>query len=311
MDFAVTILGSNSAIPAYGRHPTAQVVQFDKNYFLIDCGEATQMQMSRFSIKRFKIKNIFISHMHGDHIFGLPGLISSLHLLGRADRLHIYGPEGLQEFIELILKLGGTELCYPLEFIVIDPTIQQEIFANKDLTVSTIPLKHSIPTCGFLFKEKQPKRKINVEAIEKYKLPFHLMDGFKKGEDFISKEGKRIDNNLLTIEPHHARSYAYCSDTAFVEENIDLLKGTDLLYHESTFDEQSAARAEVTLHSTAKQAATFAKRAEVKNLLLGHYSAKYSSLDHLLEEAQEVFSNSQLSIEGERYEIMRTFPPKA
>lgn len=305
MDFAVTILGSNSAIPAYGRHPSAQVVQFDKNRFLIDCGEATQMQMSRYNVKRFKIKHIFISHLHGDHIFGLPGLITSYHLMKRAEKLTIYGPPALKKFIDVVLEGGNTDLCYPLEFVAIDAAEHQLLFENRDISIFSIPLSHSIPTCGFLFKEKAPKRKINSAAIDEFKLPFHLMDDFKKGEDYIAKDGKRIPNNLITIDPHKARSYAYCSDTEYVESNIELLRGTDLLYHESTFTENSLARAVVTKHSTAKQAATFAQKAEVKKLLLGHYSAKYEDLEPLLEEAKNVFPQSYLSIEGQKYYIDR------
>lgn len=306
MSFSVTVIGSNSAIPAHGRHPSAQVVTINDKFYMIDCGEGTQMRLFDEGIKWMRINHIFITHMHGDHYFGLIGILSTFHLLKRPRPLEVYGPPELIDIINIQLEAGQTTLCYELNFHPVDPNASKRIFENEDITVDTIILKHRIGCTGFLFKEKQRDRKIIREKITEYQIPVELIPDIKKGLDILDEEtGERIPNEELTIDPPHARSYAYCCDTAFNKDMVQQVKGVDLLYHDCTFDEANTQRAIDTFHSTTKQAAEIARLAEVKQLMIGHYSSKYDDLYVLLDEAREVFEETVLAIEGKTYEILR------
>ena len=304
MEFNLTILGNNSAIPSHGRHPAAQVLQMGNEYFLIDCGEGTQMQMNHFDIKRSRINHIFISHLHGDHFFGLIGLLNSYSLLRREKALHIFCHEPLKALIDIQLQTCGTVLTFEIEYHFL-PYNPQIIFENKQATVQCFPLQHRIACVGFLFKEKVEGRKILKAQIEKYKVPQSKMEGLKSGEDFVDENGVAIDNSLLTADLPPARSYAYVSDTLFLPEIAAHIHQVNLLYHEATFKNEDAQRAADTFHSTASQSATIAHSAQTKKLLVGHFSAKYNTdhLQELLAQAKEIFAETIISEEGKKYEI--------
>ncbi len=303
MQFEVTILGSNGAIPAFNRHPTSQVVTYNGSNYLIDCGEGTQLQMSKYAIKRGKLDHIFISHLHGDHYFGLIGLLTSFNLNYRTADLHLYGPTGLDEIMNVHFKYAETKLKYTIVFHELKADEPRIIFENRYFSVETIILKHRLPTTGFLFREKQPLRRIITEKIAEYGIPQLTIFDIKHGADFTTEDGRSIPNVELTREPNLPRSYAYCSDTIYHEAIIPQLNGIDLLYHESTFVDEHADRATETFHSTAKQAATIAKKAGAQKLLLGHFSARYEDLGMILNESRTVFSNSHLAIEGETFPV--------
>lgn len=306
MGFTITIIGSNSAVPAHGRHPSAQHISLQDKSYLIDCGEGTQMRMQELNIRQSRINHIFISHLHGDHYFGLIGLISTFHLLKRNKPLHIYAPKELLPIINIQLDAGQTRLCYEIIFHPLNPVSSEMIYENEDLSVYTIVLKHRIDCLGFLFKEKQRERKIIKEKMEEYTIPFDLVPDIKKGMDITDPEtGKKISNKELTSDPLRARSYAYCSDTAYNEEMLVQIQGVDLIYHDCTFAEGSRERAIETYHSTTKQAAEIAKKANAKQLLIGHFSSKYENLQPLLAEAKEFFPETILAIEGRVVEIER------
>jgi len=301
LSIRVKILGSNSAAPAHRRHHTSQLVNVEGHYYLIDCGEATQLQMARFKIRPQKINHIFISHLHGDHYLGLIGLLSTMHLQGRQASLNLFGPKGLSDIITLQLKHSETVFNYDLNFFAIDTTVNKVIHEDDFITVSTIPLNHRIPCSGFLLEEKAKKRRIN-----KAKIPadFSVRNivRLKHGEDILDEKGALIHaNSDLTFPPKKAFKYAYCSDTKYDESILPIINNADLLYHESTFTEEHSERASNTFHSTAKQAATIALKANVGRLLLGHFSVRYKDLTPILEEAQTVFDNSELAIEGEEF----------
>lgn len=299
MIFELTILGSNAAIPAYNRHPTAQLLQIDQHYFLIDCGEGTQMQLSKFKIRYNRIGYIFISHLHGDHYLGLVGLLSTMHLHKRSEDLYLYGPKGLSDMISLQLKYSDTRLNYRIHFQEIDTEMGQVVLENEWLTVETIPLVHRINCAGFLFREKPKKRRLRKEVLPPG-LSLATMSQLKKGHDITNAEGELIyRNEEYTLPPRKSRSYAYCSDTRYNEDMIGQIQGVDLLYHESTFLEEEAVRAGETFHSTARQAATIARLAQVGKLVLGHYSSRYKDLSLFRAEASLVFESVVLSIEGE------------
>jgi ribonuclease Z len=299
MTFNVTILGSNSAVPAHGRHPSAQVINVHDQLYLVDCGEGTQMLFHQHQIKWNRIRQIFISHLHGDHYFGLVGLISTYHLLQRNKPLDIFGPQGLEEIIRLQLDAGHTQLCYPLQFHVIDTTISTVIFEDKGVEVSSIPLNHRIPCAGFLFREKFDGKKVDKEKLATLRLPLHIIPHIKRGEDIVDPHtGETIPNDELTI-PHPARrSYAYCSDTAYSETVIQCVQGVDLLYHDCTFDKAGEERAAATFHGTTEHAAKVAAAADAGQLIIGHFSARFENLDPLLEEARAVFPATELALEG-------------
>lgn len=301
LPFEVTVLGSSSATPTSSRNPTAQVVNLHERFFLLDCGEATQIQIRRFKVKIQRIDHIFISHLHGDHYLGLPGLLGTMHLLGREKELHIYSPPGLKEIIDTNHYHSKTFLKYELIFHVIED--KARIFEDDKLSVETIPMNHRIPCYGFLFREKQLPRNIIKEKLEEYSIPVQEIQKIKEGNDFVSSDGKKIPNSELTLPPSSPRSYAYCSDTLYNESFIDQIKNVNLLYHEATFAEDMANRAVETYHSTAKQAGAIAQKANVRQLIIGHYSARYRELDVLLKETKDIFDNTVLAIEGETYKV--------
>ncbi len=301
--FDVTILGCSSATPAFGRYPTSQLVHMAGRFFLVDCGEGAQMQLRRFSIKFQRINHIFISHLHGDHFLGLSGFLSSLHLLGRTEPLHLYCEASLQEIIEVTNKHSRSVLQYTIIYHPLDFKENKVLFEDDKVTVSTILVKHSIPCCGFLFAEKPRARKLIKEEIEKYEVPVDKMESLKNGEDFMAAGGKRIANDVLTLPSLPPRRYAFCADTIYDEEIIPQITKVDLLYHESTFMEDMRDRAKQTMHSTAKDAASIAKKAEVKKLIIGHFSARYKDLRPLLAEAKEVFDETYLADEGEKVNV--------
>lgn len=300
MKFEVTILGSGASIPANGKGTTAQILNIQESLYLIDCGEGTQFKLRKLKVGIQKIKAIFISHLHGDHYFGLVGLLSTMHLLGRTMALDVYGPEGLEEIIKIQFKYSGTgELGYSLNFHVNKTEENNIIYENKNIEVSTIPLKHRVPCCGFLFKEKPKKRKMLVHQISKYHIPHYALDGIKMGDDF-NFEGKKVPNEELTLDAPKSFSYAFCSDTAYYNAVNPIIKNVDVLYHESTFVESHNQRAKQTFHSTAKDAATIAKEANVGKLLLGHFSARYKDISVFEKEAKEVFENSIAVNDGQK-----------
>jgi len=298
---AVTILGNNSAIPAYNRHPTAQVVQNAEQSFLIDCGEGTQMQMIKYKIRNNKINHIFISHLHGDHYFGLIGLLTSMGLLARKHELHLYAPEVLKEIIDLQLKVASAHLPYQLHF----HPLKEEglILDDKKIIVECFKVKHRIECWGFLFKEKKHPRKIDKEAVKKYNVPTTFYERLHMGEDFIGENNTVIKNNLLTSSVSAVKTYAYCADTIYDEELIDKIKNIDLLYHESTYLQALQHKAASRFHSTSAEASTIAKKAAVKKLLLGHFSSMYESLEEFKTEACSIFENTELALEGICYLI--------
>jgi ribonuclease Z len=301
--FNVTILGSNSAIPTIKRNPTAHLVNHNERFFLIDCAEGTQIQLRKYRIKIQRIHHIFISHLHGDHFFGLIGLISTMHLLGRNKELHIYAPPDLEDILNIQLKASQTELVFPLNFHPIDPDKHSMIYEDEKLIIETIPLDHRIATCGFLFREKLGKRKLKKDVITGLKIPVNEYLNLKNGSDYTDAEGKTIKNDKLTTEPHPIRSYAYCSDTGYYEKIIPIVKNVDLLYHEATFAHDKVDVAREKFHSTTVDAATIAKKSNVKNLIIGHFSTRYESSQELLKEAKAVFKNTRAASDGKTYEI--------
>ncbi|GAB3818787.1 ribonuclease Z [Pontibacter rugosus] len=298
MDFELRILGSSSATPSANRHHTAQVLTIGNQYHLIDCGEGTQMQLMHYKIKYQRICNVYISHLHGDHYFGLAGLLSTMHLKGRQLPLHLYGPPGLSEILSLQLKYSGTNLCYKLIFHELDTTCYKKIYEDKGITVHTIPMEHRVPCCGFLFREKQKPRPLIKEKLPSFLTPPQLVR-LKWGEDIRDEHGKLlVQNQDVTQEPKRSRSYAYCADSRYKPALLPYLQRVDLLYHEATFADDLRERADYTFHSTARQAAELAAAAQVRQLLIGHFSVRYKDLTPLLAEAQEVFPKTELAIEG-------------
>jgi ribonuclease Z len=299
----LTILGCYSATPRTMTNPTSQVLEIKNHMFLIDCGEGTQVELRRAKIKFSRINHIFISHLHGDHFFGLPGLISTFRLLGREKELHIYGPKGIKEAIALLLKLGDSWTNYPLRFHELTSKEPQLLFEDEKVSVSTLPLIHRVYTNGFLFKEKLNPRTLNVEAVAKYKIDKSQFNNIKNGKDVVLDDGTVIENDKLTFDPSEPKSYAFCSDTKYNETVIPLIAKATVLYHESTFLESELHLCERTKHSTAKQAAAIAKKADVGMLILGHYSTRYKSIDLFKEEAKRYFENVELANDGKVFEF--------
>lgn len=300
MAFEITILGCGSATPTSTQHPTAQLLQMAERFFLIDCGEGTQQQLRKYQLRMGKINHIFISHMHGDHYFGLIGLISSFHLMNRKNDLHIYGPSSLKEVIDVQLRVSDTRLVYKLHFHPIEPNEEKLLFEDKRVEVHCFPLKHSIAVSGFLFKEKPKDRNIIRSKIEQYNIPLFEINKIKKGADFISETGEVISNADLTLNPPKGLSYAFCTDTAFMEKTAGFVNEVDVLYHESTFLQADIKRARKTSHSTAQQAAKVAQAANVRKLLLGHFSARYDDNSLFEKEAEIIFENVTATSEGMR-----------
>ena len=298
---ALTILGNNSAISAFGRNPTAQVLQTQDEAFLIDCGEGTQQQLARYKVKRSKINHIFISHMHGDHYFGLIGLISSMGLLGRTADLFLHAPAPLKEIIYLQLKAADTILPYRLHFYTLD----EECMINdgKKITVECFKVNHRIDCWGFLFREKKNPRSIDAERVKAYEIPASFYEALQKGADYVTKKGTIITNEELTHATSAAKSYAYCADTVYDESIAHKVQDVDVLYHETTYLKDLHERAAKHFHSTTVQAAAIAQKAGAKKLLIGHFSSKYEELDIFLAETIEVFANTELALEGVCYRI--------
>lgn len=298
---ALTILGNNSALPAFDRSPTAQVLQTAEESYLIDCGEGTQLQMMKYKIRRSRIHRIFISHLHGDHYFGLIGLINSMSLLGRIQELHIHGPKALEEILKLQLKVSDTKLSFKLHFHPLKR--EEQIVDDKRVTVECFRVQHRIECWGFLFREKKNPRKINPEKVSEFEIPAAYYDKLQQGLDYTRKDGLVIKNELLTTAASRAKTYAYCADTIYDEELVNIVKHVDLLYHEATYLKDAAERAATRYHSTTVQAAAIAALGRVKKLLIGHFSSKYETLDAFLAEAKEVFDNTELAIEGVCYRV--------
>jgi len=293
---SLTILGCNSAIPAFGRNPTAQWLQTQDESFLIDCGEGTQLQISKYKLKHSKLTHIFISHLHGDHYFGLIGLLTSMSLLNRAKGLHLHGPAALKDIIQLQLDVAQTKLNYTLHF---HPLEKEGTIANtKKIEVSCFKVKHSIECWGFLFKEKKNNRSILPEKVNSYEIPVTFYEQLQQGEDFVTSKGTIVSNEELTTQASPPKSYAYCADTIYDKSLVEKIKKVDLLYHEATYLKDLHEKAADRFHSTSIQAASIAKQAKVNQLIIGHFSSKYESIDPFLDEAKEIFENTLLAIEG-------------
>ncbi|MFC4210791.1 ribonuclease Z [Pedobacter lithocola] len=301
MKFEVTILGSSSATPVFNRNPSAQLLNCNEKYYLIDCGEGTQQQLTKYNLKATRIDYIFISHLHGDHYFGLIGLLSSLHLNGRTKSMQIYGPKPLLEILEIQFKYSDTVLRYPLEFFPIEANESIKIFENSELTVKTIMLNHRIPTTGFLFEQKPRQRKLIKEKADE--IPMAYYTALKKGIDVELPDGEILKSEDYTTPADPPKSYAYCSDTMYDERYFSAIKNCDTLYHEATFLHELLDRANETHHTTALQAGEIANIVGAKKLLIGHFSSRYKTLQMLLEETQSVFENTELAIEGKTFQL--------
>ncbi|WP_333599649.1 ribonuclease Z [Flavobacterium sp.] len=299
----LTILGCYAATPRTITNPTSQVLEIRNRMFLIDCGEGTQVQLRKNKLKFSKINHIFISHLHGDHFYGLVGLISTFMLLNRQTDLHVYGPKGIKEIVLLQLRYANSFTGYNLYFHELESKTSEVIYEDEKVVVKTIPLKHRIYTNGFLFQEKPKERKLNIEAAEHYKIDAVYYRKIKYGGNITLDDGTIIPNAELTFDPEPAKSYAFCSDTMYDESIVPIIENADVLYHETTFLESEADKAEKTMHSTAKEAATIASKANVKQLLLGHYSTRYSNIELFREEAETIFPNTLLADDGKTFEF--------
>lgn len=299
----LTILGCYAATPRTFTNPTSQVLEIRNRLFLIDCGEGTQVQLRKNKIKFSGINHIFISHLHGDHFYGLIGLISTFNLLNRNNDLTVFGPKGIEEIIKLQLRLSNSWPQYELKFVELTSKNSEIIFEDEKVIVKTIPLQHRVYTNGFLFQEKIKERKLNVEAVAKYKIEKCYFQNIKNGKDITLDDGTIIPNEQLSFDPPAPKNYAFCSDTIYDESIIPYLNMVDVLYHESTFLESEVALAQKTMHSTAKQAATIALKSNCKRLILGHYSTRYQSIQLFKEEAQTIFENCDLTDDGKTFEL--------
>jgi len=304
-EFSVTILGTSSAVPTSSRFPSAQVVSHQYKPFLVDCGEGTQIQLRKNQIRFSKINHIFISHLHGDHFFGLIGLISSFNLLGRKSDLNIYAPKEIESIINSQLEVTKTRLYYKIQFHFLNFDTKHLLYENKSLEIYSFPLNHSIPTCGFLFKEKESPRKIKKELLSIYDIPDMDFEGIKQGMDFMNEVGEIVKNQVLTIPGPDSRSYAYCSDTAYSETIAEHILDVDILYHEASFMEDMRTIALEKMHSTTKDAAQVAKESKAKKLIIGHFSARYKELDPLINETKEAFENTILACEDLKIKIYK------
>ena len=299
MSFKLTILGCDSAIPTITKQQTAQLLNVNERFFLIDCGENTQVQLRKYQLSFQRINHVFISHLHGDHYYGLIGLITSMHLLGRKKELHIYAHVELKEIINIQLSASNTILNYPLFFHEIPKDEEIKLYSDENIEIKNILLDHTIDCSGFIFKEKKYKRKIIKEKLDEFKIPFKKISNLRIGKDLLLEDGRKILNHEVTKEGDSPKSYAYCSDTRFFSSIISKIKNVDLLYHETTFCDEHFDVAQKTGHSTTIQAAKIAKKANAKRLNIGHYSKRYSDLNELLNESRSVFDNSFLSRVGD------------
>lgn len=303
MNFTLTILGSGAALPTARRKPTSQYVVCNDRHVLIDCGEGTQTQCRKYGVKLQRIDIILISHLHGDHFFGLIGLLSSMHLLGRDKKLIIYGPKGLEEIIQLQLKLSGTRLNYEVEFIETNAKLNEVVYEDNKLIIYSIPLNHRIATTGFLIREKPRERKLLVELAKEDRVPIACYQTLKSGKDAVDEDGKCYSFETYTLPGSKPRAYAYCSDTAYLESVVEYVKEVDLLYHEATFLSTELERATKTFHSTAEQAAQIAKKAQVKHLIIGHLSARYDDGEAHLAEARAYFESVEVAYDGMQVQV--------
>jgi ribonuclease Z len=298
---AVTILGNNSALPAFDRHPTSQVVTLDDQLFLVDCGEGTQMQLSKYKIRWGRINHIFISHLHGDHYFGLPGLVHSMGLLNREHDLHLYAPAQLISILQSQLDAAGSALPYQLHFYPL--STQGVLLQTERLKVTCFQTKHRIPCWGFRFEQVKAPRKVNPEKALRHEVPSSFFDELKKGSDYTRKDGTIIQNMLVTDPAPKPLSYAFTADTIYDEELIPWIAGVDMLYHETTYLKELNERAAARYHATTHQAATIALKAGVGRLLIGHFSSNYDKLDQFEVEAREIFANTDLALEGVTFKV--------
>ena len=296
--FYIHILGCGSALPTMRHLPTSQVIDVRDKLYMIDCGEGAQLQMRRMRIRFSRLTHIFITHAHGDHCFGLPGLISTLGMLGRLGDLFVHGPAELRPFLRSALDTFCRGMSYRVVFCPVNTHEAAVVLDDPSLTVYSIPLKHRIPCCGYLFAEKPKEPHIIREMIDFYHIPVREIQFIKQGKDYVTEDGKVVPNSRLTRPADPPRRYAFCSDTAYYPPVVPQIEGADLLYHEATFSEKDLPRANETFHSTARQAATIARDAHVKRLIIGHYSARYDNLDDILREASEVFPATTLAAEG-------------
>jgi len=303
MTFSLTVLGCSSAIPTLTRNPSAHLLNANERLFLIDCSEGTQLQLRKYHVHMQRLRHIFISHLHGDHYYGLIGLLTTLHLLGRKEKLHLYAHPLLEEIIDIQLKASNTTLLYPLYFHPILRDQYDMVYEDDHITVHSFPVVHSVPTTGFVFREKVQERKIKKEVLEMVDIPLSVMSGIKKGEDFVDEKGKIHKNSTLTIDPPKPRSFAYCADTIYSESIIPFIQNCDLLFHEATFMQDKSSAAKEKMHSTTIEAATIAEKSHAKKLIIGHFSARYDDLQPLLVEARTVFPETYLAEEGSVFQI--------
>ncbi|WP_428660260.1 ribonuclease Z [Runella sp.] len=303
MQFSVMILGAGSATPAVNRYPSAQLLTFENECYLIDCGEGTQYRLLEHKIRPSRLRGVFISHLHGDHYFGLIGLLSSFNLGGRTEELFLIGPRGLDDIITMHFKYSHTPLHFPIQFTATDTELSYQVFENHYFTVTTIPLDHRIPCAGYLFKEKPLKRKLIKEKLSD-DMPHEYLRKLKDGEDVIDEAGNVLYKCLdFTTPAPPPRSYAYCSDTRYLESIPEVIYGADLLYHEATFRDELAVQAFERYHSTATQAGIIAAKSNVKKLLIGHFSSRYKEFSGFLEDAQSVFPATEIAEEGKTFFI--------
>ena len=303
MSFSVTILGASSAKPTVGRHPSAQVVNLHEQFYLVDAGEGVQQQLFRYGINPLKLRAVFLSHLHGDHLFGLFPLLSTMNLYGRKTPLQIFAPAPFGALLEHHIRYFDPDLSYPIEWVEVDTTVHKLLFENRTLEVWSVPLRHRVPTAGFLFREKEPPLNVEKFKIEKYGLSIAQITAAKRGEDLQLESGEVIANRELTYRPYRARSYAYLSDTNFSAKAARLCQGVDLLYHEATYAASEQRTARERGHSTTADAAKAARQAEAGRLLIGHFSSRYKELLPLLEECRELFSESYLAEEGTTFTL--------
>ena len=307
MPFELTILGCSSALPTSKRNPSAQLVNLLGRFFLIDCGEGTQVQLRRCRVKIQKINYICISHLHGDHYLGLIGLLSTMSLLNRTKELLIFSPKGFLKILNLHLKLSYSKLSYPVKIIPLEGAGLKKIFEDDVLELYSFGLKHRVPCWGFKLVEKKAPRKVLRDKIDQYNIPYHCISSIKLGDDYVMENGDVVSNNELTSDPHMPRSYAYCSDTKYFKKLADYVQNVDILYHEATFHSNLTEKAKVTFHSTSKQAASVACNANVKKLIIGHFSSRYKNLNILKDDAGILFKNVELAEEGKMWKIRKAY----